>query len=365
MADDQPGAGGRVRHIPVESPAELDGYHFARVVDGFDEHDRPRPWPGRPWVTDDAERDRLLAYLRAGAVVNRSDGASHDMFAPDRRWVVPTATFRTDGTWIWSDESIYYLDVHRLAPQPELYDHIAGNGYRCPVVEEEPRLAARSALLRWSELIAERRREYESRRTPPSLVRGEASNEPPTIPLDMDKLDQIETGTERFSSPVEATLLRAGWMPGRDAAARVDPWLDELCSRTDRLGRHLDVFGAARDIYREFGLLDLDAHVGPGEEMGAFAIHFFPADVTLDTGATLRFGERIGRRTLPIGDTDDDYSLLMVDEDGTVYLRHDTGTYVLGDTIDAALEMLVAGRRPVTLAEWRSEDPKRNGDGRG
>ncbi|WP_179332389.1 hypothetical protein [Streptomyces sp. Tue6028] len=40
------------------------------------------------------------------------------------RQVVP-AIFRTDGTWVWSDQIAYYLDRYGYAPDPGLRRHFA------------------------------------------------------------------------------------------------------------------------------------------------------------------------------------------------------------------------------------------------
>ncbi|WP_157407939.1 SUKH-3 domain-containing protein [Actinomadura atramentaria] len=306
-------------------------------------------------MSDAGERGRLLEYLRSGALLVPSDERTYDVFDPenpDRRWAVPVR-YRTDGTWIWSDISTYHLQEHHLAPQPAFYEHIESHEYRCPPVPEPVRLAAREALFECGRIEARLRAEYRKQQyletTPPSLVRGELSNEPPTIPMDYDRFDELDLENPRFHADVETALFQAGWMPGRDAAARVDPWLADFCAQTDPLGKRHEIFPAARDIYREFGLLDLYPF-GRGEETGAFPIHFFPADVPLAEVSAFGLAARLSMRTFPIGRTDDSTNVLIVDEQGRVYMVHDIGgEFFLGTSIDAALEVLVRGLRAPTL----------------
>ncbi|CNE56568.1 Uncharacterised protein [Mycobacterium tuberculosis] len=341
--------------VPIKPPEEVDGFRFAAVANGYDDQERARPWPDRPWVTDAEERGRLLGYLRAGALLLPSDERTYDVFDPTnpaKRWAVPVR-YRTDGTWIWCEISTYQLQENHLAPQPAFYEHMEGQGYRCPPVDEPARLAAREALFERGRIEKRLRAEYRKKQyletTPPSLVRGELSNEPPTIAMDEDRFHEIDPDTQRFHLDVETTLFDAGWLPGRDAAGRVDPWLADFSAQTDSSGRSHEIFPAARDIYREFGLLDLYPF-GRGEETGAFPIHFFPADVPLSHVSAFGLAARLGMRTFPIGRTDDSTNVLIVDEKGRVYMDHDiAGELFLGPTIDAALEVLVRGLHAPTL----------------
>jgi hypothetical protein len=150
-------AAGGVRHPQVEvyhHGWELPGYHrtarasaallwaavpagpieLARVFDSVDDTTGPAFDPDHPSVADDAERDRALAYLRSGAVLMTTTDRMVDILAPDRGAVVPM-TYRTDGTWIWTDTVAYYLREHGLAPDAALYEHMRETGFRAPSVD--------------------------------------------------------------------------------------------------------------------------------------------------------------------------------------------------------------------------------------
>ncbi|MFC7432208.1 MULTISPECIES: hypothetical protein [unclassified Agrococcus] len=114
------GVAARLAHRRSPAPPRV-----ARVFDG---HRDGRPWfaPEHRVVVDRAERDGLLALLRSGSVVVhaarplRDDLGDHDAAVP--------ASLRSDGTWIWSDASAYYLERHWIAPDAELVAHLRTAG---------------------------------------------------------------------------------------------------------------------------------------------------------------------------------------------------------------------------------------------
>lgn len=101
----------------------------ARVFDGVRDG-APYFLPDHPLVDD----PRLAAYLRAGTPILSTTSTDLDRIDPSRGQVVPLS-FRTDGTWIWTDTVTYYLEEHRIRPDEELCAHIAGRGYSCPEVD--------------------------------------------------------------------------------------------------------------------------------------------------------------------------------------------------------------------------------------
>jgi hypothetical protein len=84
------------------------------------------------WIADDEERQRVAAYLRAGAPILMTTALHPDLIDPDRGRVVG-ASFRTDGTWVWSDALTYYACAHGLAPEDDFYAHMRARHYACPV----------------------------------------------------------------------------------------------------------------------------------------------------------------------------------------------------------------------------------------
>jgi hypothetical protein len=84
---------------------------------------------------DDAEETlQVIEYLNAGRPLLVTTGAMDDVVDRSRRNAVPM-NFRTDGTWIWTDSTTYYLEQHNLAPDPELLDHIRAADYQLPKLD--------------------------------------------------------------------------------------------------------------------------------------------------------------------------------------------------------------------------------------
>ena len=100
---------------------------------------------GQPWLSDPAERERLAGYLRAGAPILMTTALQPDRLDPARGDAVG-ASYRTDGTWVWSDALTYYVRVHDLAPEDEFYEHIRRNGYACPTPDDAAQDRALDAL---------------------------------------------------------------------------------------------------------------------------------------------------------------------------------------------------------------------------
>lgn len=84
------------------------------------------------WIAEGAERQRVVAYLRAGAAILMTTALQPDLIDPARGRVVG-ASFRTDGAWVWSDALTYYARTYGLAPEHDFYAHIRAQHYDCPV----------------------------------------------------------------------------------------------------------------------------------------------------------------------------------------------------------------------------------------
>jgi hypothetical protein len=117
VTDEPAGAG------PEDIAAGGPEFKLARVFDFSDPVTGPGFLPDHPVISDQAERDRLLEYLRGGALALMTTQHMNDVLDADTPRVVPM-NFYTDGEWIWTDTIEYYLSQHGLAPDPELATHI-------------------------------------------------------------------------------------------------------------------------------------------------------------------------------------------------------------------------------------------------
>ena len=57
-----------------------------------------------------------------------------DVLDPRRGDVVPMS-YRTDGTWVWTETVTYYLETYGLSPDVDLLTHIQALGHRMPAVD--------------------------------------------------------------------------------------------------------------------------------------------------------------------------------------------------------------------------------------
>ncbi len=66
-------------------------------------------------LDDDAQIAEMAEYLANGKPLMLADSEGEDLFESSRGAVVPLH-LRTNGEWIWSEASVYYLTQHRIAP---------------------------------------------------------------------------------------------------------------------------------------------------------------------------------------------------------------------------------------------------------
>jgi hypothetical protein len=106
----------------------------ATVFDEVDPQTGPRFAAEHERVDDEIEARKVLEYLKAGEPLLVTTAQMDDVVDRSRRSVVPM-NFRTDGTWIWTDTSTYYLQRHRLRPDAGLMDHIRDLHYTMPSLD--------------------------------------------------------------------------------------------------------------------------------------------------------------------------------------------------------------------------------------
>lgn len=144
-----------------------------RRVEVYDEPEADERGPGfhpdHPRL-DDEERARVLDYLANGVDVVFINQRDEDVLRPDAGEVVP-AGLRTDGRYVWSEATEYYLRHYALAPSRGFLAHIRRCGYE--LGEVDPLDVSRAKAVVWGpvndELIALWRSE-----DPPDGDSGEA-----------------------------------------------------------------------------------------------------------------------------------------------------------------------------------------------
>jgi hypothetical protein len=122
-------SGGELLWAATEDP----DIQIAEVFDEADPETGPRFRPDHRRLAEN-EADKIARYLHAGEPLLVTIARMDDVVDTSQYYCVPIS-FRTDGTWIWSDASTYYEERHRLEPDPGLLAHLQSNDYTVPQVD--------------------------------------------------------------------------------------------------------------------------------------------------------------------------------------------------------------------------------------
>jgi hypothetical protein len=95
-------------------------FTFADVFDGDPDADG---LPQHVTRVSQEEAERLISYLLSGTPMLVADAQGEDVLDPARGQSVPLH-LRTDGTWVWSDASAYYLREHLIGPPPAFHAYL-------------------------------------------------------------------------------------------------------------------------------------------------------------------------------------------------------------------------------------------------
>lgn len=147
----------------------------------------------------------------------------------------------------------------------------------------------------------------------------------------------------RFTPEVEDSLQAAGWFPGR----RLDPEVlaamrSAISRQSNRYGGRLAVFPAAEEVLAEFGGLVIGGD-RPGVDVNPRPFALDPTLVAHQVETLLDVGRALGVRVCPLGVEGLDEAVLAITEPGAVLAIDPIGEWLLGNTIDEALDVLVTG----------------------
>ncbi|MEH1014173.1 SUKH-3 domain-containing protein [Micromonospora sp. CPCC 206060] len=150
----------------------------------------------------------------------------------------------------------------------------------------------------------------------------------------------------RFPPEVSNALVAAGWQP--------DSFTDEVYAhaairRANEVLPTLTPFPAAELALTKFPGL-AGGRRGPGEEVWISRFDIRPASAAHSADTLADFGRLLGVRLFPIG-SEQQESILAVDEHGRVFALDQAGEWFLGADIDAALTTLLLGRAPARVRD--------------
>jgi hypothetical protein len=105
---------------------------LAPVFTELDEDGRPRGAEGPPLT--EQERDVVLAYLDSAETILRASEPGADALDEERYAEVPL-DLRSDGLWVWSDATGYYLTEHDVRPAAGLVQRAVELAGRPPALD--------------------------------------------------------------------------------------------------------------------------------------------------------------------------------------------------------------------------------------
>ncbi len=103
----------------------------ARVFDAYHPATGGQFSADRPALSHSDEMQRVLGYLDNAAVLLATAAREADPFDEGAGPVVPLS-FRTDGSWIWTDAVAYFLRTYAVSPDDALLAYIRTRDYRIP-----------------------------------------------------------------------------------------------------------------------------------------------------------------------------------------------------------------------------------------
>ncbi|MEV1288699.1 SUKH-3 domain-containing protein [Micromonospora sp. NPDC049679] len=153
---------------------------------------------------------------------------------------------------------------------------------------------------------------------------------------------QTPPDAHRFPPAVAHALTAGGWrLPDLSNQISVTRIVGEVTSVVGLAHRH-EPFPAAEQTIHAFPRL-VCSRQGPGEQVRVRPFLIRPSAAAHSADTLADFAAVLGARLFPIG-TEEDDSLLAVDEHGRVFALDQAGEWFLGVTIDEALTNLLLGR---------------------
>lgn len=159
----------------------------------------------------------------------------------------------------------------------------------------------------------------------------------------------------RFPAEVANALVAAGWRPHIGDQIMAAAAVRDVTAVSGLTHQHT-VFPAAVEALTAFPSL-VGARRGRGEQVWISRFDIRPHTIAHTADTLADFGAVLGVRLFPIG-TEQQDSILAVDERGRVFALDQAGEWFLGDSIDSALTTLLLGRAPARVRDdgtWQAD----------
>ncbi len=150
----------------------------------------------------------------------------------------------------------------------------------------------------------------------------------------------------RFPDEVAHALVAAGWAPHVGDEIMAAAAVRDVTAVAGANHTHVAFPAAVEAITRFPGLIG--SRRGPGQQVWISRFDVMPHLVAHNADTLADFAAVLGVRLFPIG-TENQESIIAVDERGRVFALDQAGEWFLGDDIDAALTTLLLGRAPARV----------------
>ena len=152
----------------------------------------------------------------------------------------------------------------------------------------------------------------------------------------------------RFSPEVTNALVAAGWRPHFGDEVVATSAIRDVRAVRGRSHEHPMLPAALRTLTAFPSLVG--ARLGPGEQVWISRFDIRPRQVAHTADTLADFAAVIGARLFPIG-TENQHSIIAVDEHGRIFALDQAGEWFLGADIDEALVTLLLGRAPARVRD--------------
>lgn len=141
-------------------------------------------------------------------------------------------------------------------------------------------------------------------------------------------------------------LTAAGWFPGRCEREQTEAWVYQLAHNPFSSEGNFEVFQSAVDALLEFGGLDVVVS-GPGVDFAKTSFRIDPTVAVEDVGRFEYYASKVGFRLYPLGEINNGYAFIAIDEMGRVYVLMDD-IKLMANSMHEAAKRFILGKKAIS-----------------